>query len=350
MSHFNGFFTVVSKFRTGFWALLLASCTIIEDSDITSQSELKKVKLTSIDIVQDTHGGSKTVTAKLVEDATVNVSTPDGILTRYVEWSVPALPSLKLKYRSPIATAHKYYQYYLSNGNLYTFGVQKDTIFAEVYRFRYDATGRLNKIITFINPSLSSSTTIDLASKDTLIYKSSGELEKITRKLPDGSMSDFSAFTFNNRLTGFTFGGTNYSNPNSQGSGSCPNGGSGLDLCGSLSVPFNTGNTNISGPYVNYFDQKQLGLLNSFRLEDGRYSQSNNNQPSFFQCSGTGCGRELDTYYFSPLFLIRDQLKIGDDLLILYAADWWKVGTAAVDNQKITKVEVVNFKFNYEVQ
>ena len=344
MSRFNGFSTVVSKFPIGFWAVLLVSCTIIEDKDITSLADLKKVKLTSIDIFQDTHAGSKTVTAKLVEDATINITTPDGILNRYVEWSVPALPSLKLKYRSPITTVHKYYQYYLSNGNLYTFGVQKDTIFAEVYRFRYDATGRLNKIITFINPSLSSSTTIDLASKDTLIYKSSGELEKITRKLPDGSTSDFTSLTYNNRVTGFTFSGKNYDG-NSQGSGNCPNNGSGQDLCGSLSTPGSNPNPNLSGPYVNYYDQKEIGLLNYFQLQDGRYNGSN-----FYQCSGTACGRELDTYFFNPLFVIRNQLKLGDDLLILYAADWWKAGTAAVDNQKITKVEVVNFKFNYEVQ
>ena len=288
MSRFNGFFALVAKLRLGFWGLVLVSCTIIEDKDITSQAELKKVKLTSIDIVQDTHGGSKTIRAKLVEDTTFTISTtPDGVINRYVEWSVPALPNLKLKYRSPITTSHKYYQYYLSNGNLYTFGVQKDTVFAEVYRFRYDASGRMNKVITFINPDLSSNATIDLVSNDTLYYNASGKIEKITRRLASGSMSDFIP-SYNNRVTGFTFSGKNYDG-NSQGSGNCPNGGSGPDLCGSLSTQgLSNPNANISGPYVNYYDQEQIGLLSSFRLEDARY-----NNGGFYQCSGTGCGREL---------------------------------------------------------
>lgn len=179
--------------------LLLAfgfSCTIIEDSDITSQEEYDKLVLKSIEIKQETIGGTNTSTAEVTttETANIPVSVPpfNGTVTRRVWMDWPSL-SDKLKLKSGVTTSFQSYTSYLSTGEPWTFYLFQmngsDTIIFELYRFRYDANGRLSTIITDA-PYIENTPP---TSKDTLIYGNTNNTKELTSIIrnPNGSPATF---------------------------------------------------------------------------------------------------------------------------------------------------------------
>jgi len=342
MSRVIDFARWFSTFRSMGWLfVLMFSCTIIDDSDITSQEELDNLRLKSIEIKQETNSGSSTIVAKVTTDSVINVSTPNGILKRTVWMDWPALGNHKLKLKSGITTAFKTYTSYLESGKPYTFYIfNSDSVLLELYRFRYDANGRLNKIITIV-PFVDGG---PATSNDTLIYETtSGILSSVIRRSADPSKEGtFTNITYQNgnmnpssdKLDRFTFQGTRYGNPCQSGCGNYyyaaegaapPNGG--RQLFGEMAV------TNSQREYLSMKDR--------------------NSNISLSGCSGYPCGIWIDTFYFHPLMLLTNQIfksgsfeeLSGDELLFIYMVDWWQ----PVSTQESPNDEKVTFSFKYDL-
>lgn len=311
------------------------SCTIIEDSDITSQEELDNLVFSAIEIRQEMSSGNTTSTATVTSIAVVNipVSVPpfNGTLTKQVHMDWPALTAnSKLKLKSGDVTPFKSRTSYLSSGqpyNFYLFHVSgSDTIIFEWYRFRYDANGRLSNIITNV-PYVENT---PATSRDTLIYETSGRLSSITRKYPaTGTSTTFTNLfyktSYNNsyNLNQFNFQGINYQNYTS-----CSGGG-----CG----PYWGGNYHASpgtDPNSNNFPTGVMNLA-TFQME---YLSMQDFNSIGLICANKPCSAWIDTFYLHPLMILKDQLNAGDDLLFIYMVDWWQpVSTQeSANNEKVT--------------
>lgn len=312
------------------------SCTIIEDGDITSQEELDNLNIKSIEIKQETESGNTTSTATVTSIANVSipVSVPpfNGTITKqvYMDWPALSAPS-KLKLKSGDVTSFQSRTSYLSSGQPYTFYLfhlsGNDTVIFELYRFRYDANSRLSTIITNAPYVEGGAPT----SRDTLIYDTEGKLNSITRNYPATSTSvtikDLFYHTTSNdtyTLDQFTFQGLKYEKPCS-GNGCGPQWG---------------GNCHVS-PTSNNFP---TGVMNLGAFQREYLSMEDRNH-SLDQWGCGTCVRYLDTFYFHPLMIVKDQLTAGDDLLFIYMVDWWQP-TATVQSASNEKV---TFTFQYEL-
>ncbi len=301
------------------------SCTIIEDSDITSQEELDNLRFVSIEIKQDTNTGSSTAVAKVTTDSVVDIllTTPSftGTLTRTLWMDWPALgSSSKLKLKSGVTTTFKSYASFLESGKPWTFYLfDNDSTVSDQVRFRYDVNERLNRIISI--PYLDYLDTL----RDELIYDASGNLTSIERKC-NSNPSKAGTFTFGgqNNNVGFTFQGMRYENA-CQGDGCGSNWGGNYHVLGADNFP--TGVMNLTTFQREYLSMQDFNSIN----------QSN--------CGSTGCDAWIDTFYFHPLMLLKDQLEIGDDLLFIYMVDWWQ----PVSAQESTNNEKVTFSFDYDL-
>ena len=302
------------------------SCTIIEDSDITSQKELDKLQFVSIEIKQETSSGTSTAVASVTSKREVNITVPAGKLTRQVWMDWPALSGKKLLLKSGVTTAFKSYTSFLESGKPWTFYLfSADSTILELYSFRYNASGRLSNIISRVPYVLNGPAT----SNDTLIYKTSGELTSITRKYP--ATSTTTTFTNLNyrtsdnsfKLIQFNFQGMQYEVP-------CSGGGCGPQWGGNYHVsPVSTG--------------FPAGVMNLATFPREYLSLQDFNNINQNNCGSTGCNAWIDTFYLHPLMMLKDQLNAGDDLLFIYMVDWWKPTTT----QQSTNNEKVTFSFKY---
>jgi hypothetical protein len=315
---------------------LIFSCTIIEDSDITSQAELDNLRFKSIEIRQETGTGSSTIVARVTADSVVNIPVPGGIITRTLWMDWPAMGSKKLKLRGGFTGPFKSYTSFLASGKPFTFYLfDADSTILEVYRFRYRSDGRLNNIIydqaNFVR-----------ISNDSLVYsmvnvivngnpKISEEVTSIIRRSPDPSKAGTFSITSGaiSNLESFNFKGTTfYQRPNPQESSY-------------YSFPPNTTggtNTNYGLVAVEDFQKQFLRLIDRNNITD--------------DCN---CSKWIDTFYFHPLMILMDQLvyecfcgpgnqfRLGEALLLLYMVDWWR----PVSGQEATKDESVTFTFKY---
>lgn len=316
MSRFNGFSRVDSKFRIGFWALLLVSCTIIEDSDITSPNDYSKLKLKGFEIKQSTNKGEQTSTAQI----TINAS---GKIEK-INW--PALGDFKFKFRTPISTSATSLLTYNSAGTLTTFDTQVGSQSVEKYDFLYNSAGQLIRLIssgTFANNIVSTS--------DSLIYNTEGRLIKFERTFnftigpktkqtinnftyPNGTLS---AFTYNNINEYMLVVGTGYC-PNNKSSTACTR------------YQYTEPGTNKT-PYVR-ITHNQTGTIV--------------NRTEFDNTGGCdGCSLGGDAYNFHPLMLVSSVIIQGNDLLSVYMIDWWIPGNETIGIS--SKNESVSFNFLY---
>lgn len=310
------------------------SCTIIEDSDITSQEELDNLKLKSIEIKEETTSGTKTSVVKLLYDSIqdfIDTSTGARILRRQ-RFSMPSLSS-KLRLRSGTSSNTEFTITYLEGGKPYTFAIFKGDSLVERYRFRYNnytSSGKLNKIVTFLNP-------VDnlpylTQTSDTLIFDTSGELTNngIERRSPDPAKTGTFAFEYRTDNTRYyigkvTFKGTNYENP-CQGGG-CPSYG---------------GNYHAQAVLSNGGFGQPIGVLNVTDFQRANLSiQDRNHDLAQYGCPT--CIRYIDTFYFHPLLLLKDELELGDELMFIYMVDWWQ----PISSVESPNDEKVTFSFKY---
>jgi len=320
------------------------SCTIIEDSDITSQEELDNLKLVSIDIEQQVSGSGSTSTAKVTSELAVNISVSGGVLKRQIFMDWPALgTNSKLKLKSGITTTFKSYTSLLESGKpwtFYLFSSGSDSTILELYSFRYDANGRLANIITrapFVDGG-------PATSNDTLIYgntANASEVTSIIRRSQDASKAGtftISSGSIFNSGWAFDFQGNRYFK-------SCQGNGCGENYGGAYHVrPSNGG--------------QPAGVLNITDLQKSFMTfEDKNHELSQYGC-GT-CQRYSDTFYFHPLMLLKDQIpfkepqnnnnggfeSLGEVLLFMYLVDWWKPVTTV----QSSNTEKVTFNFKYDL-
>lgn len=308
------------RFLSFIFIAFIFSCSIIEESDITSQKEFDDLRFTSIGIKQETSSGSQTVTARVTTDSVVNIPVPGGTITRTVWMDWPALGSSKLKLKSGFTGAFKSYTSFLASGKPYTFYLfDSDTTLFELYRFRYDASGRLNKIVTFA-PAIDGQ---PATSNDTLIYDTSGNLTRIDRR--SSVISKIGTFTFEFQTGSFnngtifksTFQGRAYRNyyGNSYYSYLSGNGGGGPD-------------TNDGALDWMEIQKQSLSLIDRNFVND--------------DCQ---CRKWIDTFYFHPVMILKDQFELGNELLFIYMVDWWQ----PISSVELEKDEKVTFIFKYDL-
>lgn len=320
------------RFLSFIFIAFVFSCTIIEDGDITSQEELDNLKLLSIEINQETVSSNTTSTATVTSTASVNipVSAPpfSGTVTKLIRMDWPAFSATsKLKLRSGDVTPFKSYTSYLSSGQPYTFYLfhlsGSDTIIFEMYRFRYDANGRLSTIITNA-PYIDGGPP---TSKDTLIYGNSNNASELTNIIRNPSPSPFALFSTGDSIfqTSWTFDfqGKRYTQ-------NCQK----QDCGGSWG-----GNYNVLG--TNGFPS---GVMNLTSTQRAYLSIEDFNNIDQSKCNSNPCPGWIDTFYFHPLMMLKDNFEIGDDLLFIYMVDWWQTPATqvSVNNEKVT------FTFNYD--
>lgn len=307
------------------------SCTLIEDSDITSQEELDNLIFSSIEIKQVTGGGTNTSVANLTKDSVVNISVVDGGVNRtinrtlWMDW--PALgANSKLKLKSGVTTGFKSYTSFLDSGQPWTFFLfDNDTTLSDQYRFRYDVNGRLRRIITV--ESLDYLDTL----WDDFIYDTGGRLTSIERTsnnpAKEGTFTGMIYNTSNSSeyLGKFIFQGMEFEIP-CQGSG-----------CGS----YWGGNYHVESVATQF----PLGVMNltSFQRESLGIQDFNDIDQSF--CGGSGCDAWIDTFYLHPMMMLKDNFDMGNDLLFIYMVDWWQ----PVTTQESTNNEKVTFTFKYDL-
>lgn len=314
-------------------AAFIFSCTIIEDSDITSQEELDDLKLLSVDIEQQISSGTNTLSARVTKDLEVNLQ-PSGVKRQiWMDW--PALgANSKLKVKSGTTTAFKSYTSLLEGGKpntFYLFSVSgSDTTILELYRFLYNSSGRLATIISrvpYVEDGFATS-------RDTLIYDTNGRLSGVTRNFPaTGTTAAFSSFNYHTsdnyyKLNQYIFQGMQYQS-------ACQGGG-----CG----PYWGGNYHVtpSSP-SNGFPTGVMNLLSSKKAYLSIQDYNNLNQNN---CGSPNCNAAwIDTFYLHPLMMLKDQFTAGDDLLFIYMVDWWK----PVTTQQTTTNEKVIIQFNYDI-
>ncbi|HEU5290840.1 MAG TPA: hypothetical protein VFU05_09375 [Cyclobacteriaceae bacterium] len=318
-------------------AAFIFSCTIIEDSDITSQQELDDLQYVSIGIEQETGSGTTTLLANVTSEKDVSITVPGGKLTKtlYVNW--PALgANSKLKLRGGTTAAVRSYTSFLESGKpwtFYFFSSGTDSTILELYSFRYNSNGRLASIISRVPYVAGGPAT----SNDTLIYRASGELESVTRKFPaTGTSVAFSSLNYSGGsdnsfyLYKYIFQGLQYEIP-CNGSG-CGSKWGGSHNAISLSNNFPVGVMNLTT-----FEREYLSM-----------QDFNNINPSL--CSGggsNGCNAWIDTFYVHPLMILKDHFSDGDDYLFLYMVDWWK--PSPTSPQASTSNEKVTIRFNYDL-
>ncbi len=311
------------------------SCTIINDKDITSAAQLSKLKWKGLEIMQQTSKGNSTISAKVLYDSTLNIVdlTTGARINRRVRFSLGALGS-KLKLRSGTSAKTEFTLSYKEGNQPYTFVIYQGDSAVEIYRFRYDASNRLNRIVTVLDPV--DGLPFILATRDSISYDNSFKPKDITRKSPDASKRGIITLTYD------SFGLTQVAtgpNPTTSTSykrqqGNCFNGAS-SSQCGGFNK--NTGQPGF-GPQVNYQFYSPNNLLNQVSIEDHRKDSGGGG------CSG--CSFDYATFYFHPLMLVKDQLAFGNDLLMVYLIDWWVPGASNPSSNAQTN-EFVTFNFLY---
>ena len=305
---------------------LLFACTLIEDRDITSQEELEKITLKFVEMKIETNAGVNNIKATVTSVDYSEIIVPDGTITKQVWMNWPALTS-KLKLKNGSSSSFKSYTSYLQTGkprNYYLIDSNSDTL--EFYRFRYDASGRLNQIITFA-PFVSGG---PATSRDTIIYSNannSSEVTSIIRRSSDpakaGTFTIQSGSFFN--LQGFNFQGIAY-NKSCQGNG-----------CG----PY-WGGDYYSSP--NSGDGFPYGVMNLVISQGLFYLQDINQNISAAYCQSK-CAQGNDIYYLHPLMILKDQFEYGDNLFFMYMVDWWQ----PFSQVESTSDEKVTFTFKYDL-
>src|SRR5436190_17268862 len=114
-----------------FVILGIFSCTIIQDSDVETPTELAALRLMSVKVTQNTATGAGQQEFKLLYDSVQNFTdlTTNTKITRKVEYSLPAVSTTsKLRFRSGSTKATSFYIYYAGT-KPYTLGViEKDSV------------------------------------------------------------------------------------------------------------------------------------------------------------------------------------------------------------------------------
>jgi hypothetical protein len=132
---------------------VLLSCSILEESDITSSDDLKQLKLTSLEVTE-TLDGFSTTKAALVKDESVNEVVEGATISKRVTISWPTFTNPKLLFKSGATTEIQIIAEYFANGRVKFWRVKSGGTEVEKYIFRYDAIGAITSLQTYFNNAL----------------------------------------------------------------------------------------------------------------------------------------------------------------------------------------------------
>jgi hypothetical protein len=313
------------KFYAFAFMLCCLSCTIIEDTDILTSDQLDDLKLTAIDIVQETSARNSSSTIRIMKDSAMNLSTSNGTITRYVEMEMDGFTAGKLKFRSGVTGTITLYQSYLSDGRPHTFGIVKNNVIVELHRYRYGTNNRLNVINFFLGED-------NLVYHDSMVYNSDGNISSMIREAPgDPAM---------NVTITMEYGGGNPVTVSrvragslelQQSNGNCPNNSQQQNCIAYFRSIAGQGGNNGNMTVVIKNDHG-ISLLNEVSIEDFRMDNGNT-------------GQESDAYFFHPLMINKQDLALGEDLMSIYMVDWWDPRSYTTGSA--IQHERVRFKYNY---
>jgi hypothetical protein len=340
----------------GVFLLVLISCTIVKDSDVTSLDQLNNLKLTSIEIVQNLNSGASSTKA-VVEDslyktavqATIDIDGKiSGLVAKQTSIIWPVIAKTKMIFRSKVSSTgivikNNFYQ----NGKPRSSSVYENGQLKEWYSFYYDNNYKLTYLRSRIYLSVPKADTI--ITKDSLIYGTSGiELGHITgifRKFPVTNSSVTIHFPYTN-----TYGGNVNLGVSNSGGGNTTYGSYQYNY-GNCLCPSNSNNSCFgcdaqlsssqgSSPTSHYLieGQQVSNLLSQLEITDVKVNTNGS-------CGQSGSATNYDTYYYHPLMLLRGFFTYGDILLNIYAIDWLSPGSTTSINVSIN--ETVTLNFNY---
>lgn len=299
---------------------LLISCTILEDSDITSYDELKSLKLKGITFKQVLSGitYSRGIPAT---DSILNISFPLGKLTKQTKLTWGNVDA-KFRFKSGATSNITIVNRYFDNGNLRSSLVYSGSTVREKYYFNYNSNGKikaLNRTLYTDQKDSIKKTT----SYDSIFYD-------------PGSGDKFFGFAIRNanatknatKIGEFV---TEPISPNACGlvwvfnrsvyTGN-PADDKEYDYCGSTNFYIYPGGQSA--------DFKSIGsdLLEEVYLGD-RVTDSDK------KCCA-------DVYYYHPILF----LPVSINYKIMYAVDWWEEVTPTTPSNQS---ESVQFSFLYEL-
>lgn len=310
--------------------VLTFSCTIIQDSDITIEAQLSKLKIKGIEIKQETSKGNNSTVGTLLYDSTIYfVAVGTGAkITRKIRFSLPPLGNLKMKFKSGTTSKTELFVSYMDDGQPYNVRIFQGDSAVESYLFRYDTyigVRKVNKILTTLDPVDGLPATYTTV--DNFTYTGSN-ISSILRTPKTGSPATISIISPNVGAyfaPNFTYLGINYQ----YNQGNCPYG-AGFDSCIGYQAMVN--GTSGSSSYIISVVQNS-NSLSQILLADNKIT-------------GGSSSWDYDTYFFNPLMLLRNQVGQGNYLLVIYMIDWWQRG-AAISNPNFTRNETVSINLNY---
>jgi hypothetical protein len=295
------------------FTVLFLSCTILEDTDVTTADELQKLKLTSIEITETLNGITNTQTAKVAEEI-INETLPNGaILAKRKTISWPTFTNPKFQFRSGVTKDITLVSEYLYNGKIKFWHVYSSGVEAEKYEFLYD-NGVLAFLKTTITANNQKTQVVDHYSLDSYNFPTSRDGASPANFGSDKSLPTPCSFKFVWQF------------------GSC------------VSTSPSTCEWTEKKQY-NYCDADNFYILNKDGTEGGRAQfqviQNEILEEIYLgetQSSGSCCG---DKFYFHPYLFMPGDIRIK----IMYAPDWWKddISFSSATEQN------VRIKFNYEL-
>jgi len=289
---------------------LLLSCSILEDTDITTADELQKLKLTSIVVTETLNGSTSTQTAKVTEEI-INETLPNGAtLTKRKTILWPTFTNPKFQFRSGVSKDITLVSEYLYNGKIKFWHVYSSGIETEKYEFLYD-NGVLAFLKTTITANNQKTLVVDHYSLDSFNFPTSRDGASPANFGSDKSLPTPCGFKFVWQF------------------GTC------------VSTSPSTCEWTEKKQY-NYCDSNNFYILNKDGTEGGRAQfqviENELLEEIYLGESSSCCA---DKFYFHPYLFMPGDIRIK----IMYAPDWWKddnAFTGATDQN-------VRLKFNYEL-
>jgi len=305
--------------------VLFISCSILEDSDVTSYDELYDLKLTGFTFTQVLNNGTYTRGIP-ASDSTLNISFSLGKLTKQTKltWGdvdVSSKTSSKFRFRSGALSNITIVNRYFDNGNLRSSLVYSGSTIREEYYFKYNSTGKIQalKRILYTDPT---NLTINTDSYDSIFYD-------------PGSGGKLFGFAMRSSKNDATKRGVFVAEPIS------------TNPCGLVWVFKRSANASLNIPAVDK-EYDYCGPTNFYIYPGG--------QSADFHSLGSDLLEEVyigdrltdtdkkccsDIYYYHPVLF----LPVDTRYKLMYATDWWEEVTPTTPSNKN---ESVQFNFLYE--
>lgn len=294
---------------------LLFSCSILEDTDITSYEEFNSLTLKSIQITE-TLNGAATLKTALVTEESISETLPNGsTLTKRKTISWPAFSNPKLKFRSGVTSDITLVSEYVSSGKIRFWRVKSAGVESEKYEFLYNSAGNLAFLKTTITTNINGVTSTTLDTDQYSIDELNFPVVRNAASTDLTIKANFGGTPLTITDCGFkavwqsVWNGTAWVNKKE------------YNYCGGNDL-YTVTPTDAGG-------RIQFKVLQTELLEEVYLAE--------IQSGGSCC---TDKFYFHPYLFMPGDLRVK----IKYAPDWWKEEPSFSNDID----QSVKLKFNYE--